>query len=365
MPTDKTKNLDITYIATNQVNKEILVNEGFLKIDSLLNNGAISANITNPPASPNESDLYIIPSSATDEWNGKDGSITYYHTSKAWEFITPNEGMTLWVNDEDKLYTYDGASWVASGGSGDEVTKLGINATADSINKLAVKSSAVLFDNDGDDSQVKINKADTSDTASHLFQTNYSGRAEFGLTGDDDFHVKVSNDGSSWNEALIVDKDNGNIHAKQGISFDDGTNILDFYQEGNWTPEFQDGDGASTFTHDVQQGDYVRIGSLVHCWGYISTSSVTISGTGKVRIAGFPFTSANNSSNHYVGSIALSKGFTATSNPRGLVMLENTNLLELYADKSSDPRNELDITLKMNNMNSGDNSLRFYICYKV
>ncbi|MCB1328258.1 MAG: hypothetical protein KDK28_01805, partial [Maritimibacter sp.] len=35
-----------------------------------------------------------------------------------------------------------------------------------------------------------------------LFQTGFSGRAEFGLTGDDDFSVKLSADGSTWVEAL-------------------------------------------------------------------------------------------------------------------------------------------------------------------
>jgi hypothetical protein len=30
-----------------------------------------------------------------------------------------------------------------------------------------------------------------------------------GLAGDDDFHVKVSADGSTWIEAIVVDKDTG------------------------------------------------------------------------------------------------------------------------------------------------------------
>jgi hypothetical protein len=44
-----------------------------------------------------------------------------------------------------------------------------------------------------------------------LFQTAFSGRAEYGLAGDDDFHVKVSPDGSTWHEAMIVDKDTGAV----------------------------------------------------------------------------------------------------------------------------------------------------------
>ena len=43
----------------------------------------------------------------------------------------------------------------------------------------------------------KLSKESASKTLSLLFQDNFSGRAEVGLTGDDDFHLKVSADGSS------------------------------------------------------------------------------------------------------------------------------------------------------------------------
>lgn len=86
---------------------------------------------------------------------------------------------------------------------------LGVNATADATNKLAVKSGAILFDNIGNGIQAKLNKNAAADTASYLFQTGYSGRAEFGLTGDDDFHVKVSADGSAWTEALLINRTTG------------------------------------------------------------------------------------------------------------------------------------------------------------
>jgi hypothetical protein len=86
-----------------------------------------------------------------------------------------------------------------------------VNATADTTNRLAVKSAASLFDNVGNGHQQKINKAAAGDTASTLYQTNYSGRAEFGLTGDDNFHVKVSADGSAWKEAIVVDRTDGRV----------------------------------------------------------------------------------------------------------------------------------------------------------
>ena len=59
------------------------------------------------------------------------------------------------------------------------------------------------------DLRYKLTKESAAKTLSLLFQDNYSGRAEIGLTGDDDFHFKVSPDGSSFVEALILDKSSG------------------------------------------------------------------------------------------------------------------------------------------------------------
>lgn len=62
-----------------------------------------------------------------------------------------------------------------------------------------------------DDFRVFISKRDTDDIASLIFQDNYSGRAELGLTGDNDFHIKVSEDGEIFTDAVIVDHKSGNV----------------------------------------------------------------------------------------------------------------------------------------------------------
>jgi hypothetical protein len=93
----------------------------------------------------------------------------------------------------------------------DQVALLGVNATPDATNKLALAAAATLFSHAGDDHQLKINKNATGDTASILFQTDFSGRAEFGTAGDDDWHVKVSPDGTTWHEVLVADASSGDI----------------------------------------------------------------------------------------------------------------------------------------------------------
>jgi hypothetical protein len=111
------------------------------------------------------------------------------------------------------------------GGSGDppteldNLTHLGVNATGDTTNRLSLKSPASLFDNEGAGHQQKINKKTSGDTASVLYQTNYSGRAEMGLAGDDDFHFKVSGDGASWHEAIKIDRASGRVDFPNTGSF--------------------------------------------------------------------------------------------------------------------------------------------------
>ncbi len=80
---------------------------------------------------------------------------------------------------------------------------VGVNTASDATNKLAVKSAAVLFDNIGNGVQFKVNKNVVGDTASLVFQTGYAGRAEIGLCGDDNFHLKTSGDGSTWTDGVV------------------------------------------------------------------------------------------------------------------------------------------------------------------
>ena len=99
---------------------------------------------------------------------------------------------------------------LAGKGSGHpKAARFGVNATADATTKFVVAAAASLFDHAGNGHQHKINKNAAGDTASLLFQTASSGRAEMGTAGDDNFHFKVSADGSTWKEAIVIDRSTG------------------------------------------------------------------------------------------------------------------------------------------------------------
>jgi len=61
--------------------------------------------LTAPPAEPSKGDRYIVGASATGDWSGHDGDITYYDGSD-WQFITKAEGQVVYVKDEDRVYAY-------------------------------------------------------------------------------------------------------------------------------------------------------------------------------------------------------------------------------------------------------------------
>jgi len=67
------------------------------------------------PTGPAKGDRYIIAGTPTDAWVGHGGDITYYDGSD-WQFIGVFEGMCCWLEDENKFYKHNGASWAECAG---------------------------------------------------------------------------------------------------------------------------------------------------------------------------------------------------------------------------------------------------------
>ena len=207
----ETPNLTLPYLAAGQAQKHVTINEGLRKLDAILHVGVIDRDLAAPPASPLEGARYIVAPSPTGIWAGKTTQIAAYQDG-GWMFYAPRAGWSAYILDEAIGVVWNGTAWVSNGApSLNPVSLVGVNTTADATNKLAVASPAVLFNHNGAGHQLKINKAAANETASVLFQTAFSGRAEFGLTGDDDVHVKVSPDGTVWKEALVINRISGAV----------------------------------------------------------------------------------------------------------------------------------------------------------
>ncbi|MEQ1694541.1 MAG: DUF2793 domain-containing protein [Hyphomicrobiaceae bacterium] len=197
---DQTPNLALPYILAAQAQKHVTHNEAIRALDAMTQIGVVSRSITVPPASPAEGDCYLTPPAATGAWAGTAGRLAAFQDG-AWMFFAPRDGWIAWIADEAAAVVYAGSSWTLLIAA---LPTLGVNATADTTNRLAVSASATLLNHDGSGHQLKVNKATAGATASLLYQTNFSGRAEMGTTGDDDFHVKVSADGTTWRDAMLI-----------------------------------------------------------------------------------------------------------------------------------------------------------------
>jgi hypothetical protein len=214
--------LSLPYIQDAQAQKHITHNESIRILDVIVQLSLADRTLKAPPLSPTPplGTRYLIASPATNEWTGYEGYIATWTENSTWFFLKPNKGWIAFVENESKLIYFNGTNWndlasvISGGGSTNPTPLVGINTTASNPNKLSIKSDSALFSHDdvtpgSGDIRLKINKSTINKTASFLFQDNWSGRAEIGLTGNDDLHLKVSPDGTNWKDAMIVNKSTG------------------------------------------------------------------------------------------------------------------------------------------------------------
>ncbi|MBT4897214.1 MAG: DUF2793 domain-containing protein [Rhodobacteraceae bacterium] len=205
-------NLSLPYIQQNQAQKHVTHNEGMRLLDGVVQLSVLSRAQTAPPTNPVAGDRYILPSGSTGAWAGFDGSLAHWEEN-AWRIISPQDGWVAWDQDALTLLVFSQGQWTeATSAQVEQLDKLGINTAADLTNRLAVSSDATLLTHAATGGhQLKINKDQPGDTGSLLFQTGWSGRAEMGITGSDNFEIKVSPDGSTFHQALTVDRATGAV----------------------------------------------------------------------------------------------------------------------------------------------------------
>lgn len=209
-------NLKLPYLAPAQAQKHVTHNEALRQLDAIVQLSVIRI-VNEPPTAPQNGECYLVGLDPQKGFANKANHIAAFQDG-AWVFLSPNIGWRSYVQDTAQLRIFNGTEWQGlSGGESPETSlKFGINTMANETNRLAVKSPATLLDNEGGGHQLKINKSTASDTASLLFQSGYTGHAEMGLTGNENFHIKTSPDGTDFRNALIVDSQTGGIKTPYG-----------------------------------------------------------------------------------------------------------------------------------------------------
>lgn len=215
-----TARLGLPLIEAAQAQKHVTHNEALAALDQLVQTLAESRSLAAPPSSPADGQAWIVAAAPTGAWAGKADQIAAWQ-SGAWTFYAARTGMLAWVKADNRLFVWTGSAWadlVATLASTlQNLSLLGIGTTADANNPLAAKVNKALFaakstgEGGTGDLRVTFNKDAASNVLSLLFQTGYSGRAEFGLAGSNDMVLKTSADGSAWTDAMKVTAGTGEL----------------------------------------------------------------------------------------------------------------------------------------------------------
>lgn len=210
-----TPRLNLPLLAAAQAQKHVTHNEALMTLDALtqLNACALTAS---PPAAPAQGEIALVAPAASGAFAGHDGDVAQF-LDGGWTFLAPRPGWLATTADDGKLRKWTGSTWadMFEGTLRDPLDRLGVNATADAVNRLAVSARSMLLTHDPSSGsggvRCVLNKAASADVASVLFQTGWSGRAEIGLMDADALRLRTSPDGATWTTRLSVDPASGYV----------------------------------------------------------------------------------------------------------------------------------------------------------
>ena len=206
----------LPFIQPAQAQKHVTHNEALEQLDLLVQLTVEAFDASAPPGAAEDGQIWALGPAPEGQWNGQGGRLAAW-VNGAWIFVTPHMGWRASLGTD--LRVWSGSDWRAPDLPDlQNIDGLGIQTNFDATNRLAVASEATLLTHDGAGHQLKINKNEATDTASLLFQTGWSGRAEMGTAGNDGFAIKVSANGSAWHDALLANSTTGALSAPNGLT---------------------------------------------------------------------------------------------------------------------------------------------------
>lgn len=200
--------LRLPFLQPSQAQKHVTHNEALRQLDLVVQLTVQTTNASTPPVVPEQGDIHALGVTPTGDWAGHAGELAAW-LDNAWHFLTPYAGWRAWDEATGELKIWNGSDWLPLPVNTQNLNGVGVATSSDATNRLSVRSPATLLSHEGGGHQLKINKAGASDTASLVFQSNWTGHAEMGLSGSTGFSIKVSPDGGTWTEALTFDPATG------------------------------------------------------------------------------------------------------------------------------------------------------------
>ena len=236
-----------------------------------------------------------------------------------------------------------------------------IEASADVTNTANVTAAGALMDSElASEAAVKAINQQLTTTSSPSFTA----------VSTDTISEVTSANGVSIDSAKLKD---GNFvpAAAKGVEYSNSyssatgvtgnSKLLDWYEEGDFTPFIQINGATTGITYNWNTGSYTRIGNVVHVAAEVYLSDKG-SLSGPLTVAGFPFGGASVGSGSTnlagVGSFHISSGITTSSANNGKIRLAgNTADILVIAGTSSNSLQAAQIT----NQFRFDMSLTYFV----
>lgn len=219
-------NLNLTYLAASQAQKHVTVNEALRILDALCNLTVVDRNLTDPPGSPTEGDVYIVAATATGDWTGHERELALY-ADGGWQFIAPKPGWKAFIVDELAFVYWSTApspdNWVdmpGYGGSSVIVSDAGTPiGTRGEINLIEGTNVSLTIADNTSDGRVDVT-INSSAAASAL---DFAALTNTATVGDDLIAFGDASD-SGLNKKRTIDE----VISDKGISLDTHNHDSDY-----------------------------------------------------------------------------------------------------------------------------------------
>lgn len=110
MTTSPTPRLSLPLLEPAQAQKEMFHNEALALLDLATQAAAVAAMVNVPPAAPAIGQCWILGGAPQGAWAGKAGNLAGW-TEGGWRFVTPFDGMRIWVAEDHALAVHSGGTW--------------------------------------------------------------------------------------------------------------------------------------------------------------------------------------------------------------------------------------------------------------
>jgi hypothetical protein len=135
----------LPFILPGQAQKEAFHNEALAILDAALHPGVETANLDEPPETPESGRCWIVGGDPAGAWSGHAGSIALW-TEAGWRFIEPSVGMIVWNRTLHHWQFWTGTAWTQGEWPAARVVVDGLQVVGPRLPEVASPSGGMTID---------------------------------------------------------------------------------------------------------------------------------------------------------------------------------------------------------------------------